>query len=244
VNYTIAGGSATSATGATISKAQVTITSNGTVSGKQFDGTTNATVLANSTGLVSIGNSTAANGSTTVGNFTAVNTTATFANASVGLQLVNLNDALRDTVNYSIAGGSQITTATIVAVPNVSVNTSAGIGLTGSTTAALTMLNSTVTASQIAAELTEVTGWVQLVPTAVDSLPSSEGTTGRGDSGRIPTRINGEINTPIGDTEKSKDGARVFTPISTNAGIGPRAEFCIESGVKMPPEFADIQTCN
>jgi predicted ThiF/HesA family dinucleotide-utilizing enzyme len=69
----------------------------------------NAAVLGNSSGTVALGNASVANGTTEAGtSFTAVNTTATFTNASAAAtQTVNLTDALRDTINYTITGGDR-----------------------------------------------------------------------------------------------------------------------------------------
>jgi hypothetical protein len=57
VNYTIVGGSSTRvvSTSANISKANVTITTNGSVSDKVFDTTTSSAITTNATGTVALG---------------------------------------------------------------------------------------------------------------------------------------------------------------------------------------------
>ena len=130
-------------------------------------------------------------------------------------------------------------TATIREATNVSVNTSFGSGLTGSLTSALTILNSTITAPQIAAAIADAQSLFQQTQTTEDSLPASEGSTGRGDSTNLPTRKNGEINTPVGVSTPG----RSFKPININAGLGNRTELCIDSGVNLPPELGDQQSC-
>ena len=85
----------------------------GTVSNKPYDGTTSATLTTNSSGVVQLGNSITANGSladpSTFGP-TGVLTSGEFTSSLPGLKTVNLANALLDTANYSLAGGSTLTT--------------------------------------------------------------------------------------------------------------------------------------
>jgi hypothetical protein len=124
------------ATGGTISKANVTITTNGTVSNKVFDNTTAATITVNASGTAQLGNATLANGSVNASsNFTAITTSAVFTNASVGTQIVNLTAVLEDTINYTISGSTMrigtnsavITPAPTPAPSSSTTNTSNGL---------------------------------------------------------------------------------------------------------------------
>ncbi|MBU3617850.1 filamentous hemagglutinin N-terminal domain-containing protein [Polynucleobacter sp. JS-Fieb-80-E5] len=109
---------------ATISKANVTLTTNGTVSDKVYDATTNAAVLTNSSGVVQLGNATLANGATTSTSFTNVTTTGSFNNASAGNQkTVVLNNALLDSTNYTIVNGAQLSTTATISKANVTLTT-------------------------------------------------------------------------------------------------------------------------
>jgi hypothetical protein len=80
---------------------------------------------------------------------------------------------------------------------------------------------------------------VQTPPAVVEfSLPASEGTTGRGDSVLMPVTRKGEFNAPVGVFNTAK-----FGPITLNTQIGGRAGVCIDTGVRLPPELGDVETC-
>ncbi len=152
-----------------ISKAAVTIATNGTVSSKVFDTTVSAVVISNSSGTVALGNSTAANGSTSSSNFSAINTSATFANASAGVQIINLTDALRDTLNYTLIAGANAALATgaTISKANVTITTNGSVS------------NKVFDMSTSSAITTNATGTVQLGNAALanGSVNSSVGFT-------------------------------------------------------------------
>ncbi|MEN9587375.1 MAG: hypothetical protein RIT15_950, partial [Pseudomonadota bacterium] len=202
-----------------------------------------ATVVSNSSGTVLLGNATRANGSLNSSTtFTAINTSAAFTNASAGVQTINLTNVLRDTINYTLAGGSSIVNAvgaTITAItptPQSNATVPATIGLVGSLETALGS-NSTLTVAQVSEAVLTIR-YVMVNESLERSLPASEGATGRGDSVNIPLTRNGEFNVPVGSLSSSS-----FKPISVNTQVGGRAGTCLDSGVKLPPGLDDVETC-
>ncbi|MFK0380266.1 beta strand repeat-containing protein, partial [Pandoraea sp. NPDC090278] len=120
-NYSVAAGSQTNTT-ATIAKANVTI-AGAQANNKVYDTTTNASLSNNGTATVQLGNASAANGSLAAASaFNNYTVSGQFANASAGNQTVNLNAALTDTTNYSVAAGSQTQTSATIAKANVIIN--------------------------------------------------------------------------------------------------------------------------
>ena len=100
---------------ANISKANVSI-QNVSAFDKVYDTTTNASLSNNGSAIVTLGNSTLANGSLNSSSaFSAYNITGTsFSNASAGInQTVNLTTALIDSINYTILAATQVTRANI-----------------------------------------------------------------------------------------------------------------------------------
>jgi hypothetical protein len=137
----------------------------------------------------------------------------------------------------SVAGGCAIYSGTGVLLGSPLIGTPCGGGVSGSISQALGSLNSSVTTSEVAAAVLSF----QRETLGLDnenSLPASEGSTGRGDSVSIPTTKNGEINSPIGAS--TSDG---FKPVTSNNLEGGRATNCIQTGVKLPPELSAKSTC-
>jgi hypothetical protein len=95
-----------------ISKALVTVTSNGSVANKNYDGSTQATLTSNPTVIVSFGNSSSPNGVTTNSSFTGFTTVAEFSSGSPGTQNVNIKDTLTDSSNFTFANNSNVWTGT------------------------------------------------------------------------------------------------------------------------------------
>jgi hypothetical protein len=112
-NFTLSGASQTNTT-AVISKANVNLNVAGTASDKPYDGTTSATVTNNSSGVVQLGNATAANGSLasdSAFSSSGVGTTGVFDDFMPGLRVVNLANVLLDTANFTLVSGSTLTTS-------------------------------------------------------------------------------------------------------------------------------------
>ncbi|QJP99853.1 hypothetical protein C798_06305 [Herbaspirillum rubrisubalbicans Os34] len=109
-------------TGATIAKANIVV-SNATVSDKVYDTTTNASLTSGSA-LVQLGNASAANGSLAGATaYTNLTLTGGFADAAAGNnKIVNLNVALSDATNYTLAGTTQLNTIANIAKANVLVS--------------------------------------------------------------------------------------------------------------------------
>jgi hypothetical protein len=123
-NYTLSGASQTN-TAATIAKANVTLNIAATANNKVYDTTTNASLTSNSSGVVQLGNATAANGSLAANTSFAssgVDSTGAFNNASAGTQIVSINNALIDTANYTLVVGRTLNTSAVIAKANVFLN--------------------------------------------------------------------------------------------------------------------------
>jgi filamentous hemagglutinin family protein len=122
-NYTLQSGASSGSfnTTATISKAQIQISSNGSVANKTYDGLTNATLATYPVGTVFLGNSARADGSL-VGLSPAdlrsyVRTAASFASPNVGNQTVNFQYSPYDSTNFYLSRMSGDGFANIFAIP-------------------------------------------------------------------------------------------------------------------------------
>ena len=129
-----------------------------------YDTTTNATITGNSSGVVQLGNASTANG-TLASNTTfaagGVTTTGIFTNASAGTQTVNVANALIDTVNYSLVGGTNLSTSATIAKANVTIS-----GVTASNKVYDTTTNASISSNGTA---TAVLGDASLANGSVNS---------------------------------------------------------------------------
>jgi hypothetical protein len=69
-------------------------------------------------------------------------------------------------------------------------------------------------------------------------LAASE-TAKEGGSGDLPILRKGEFVVPVG-----RFTANSFIPVKPNDKVSGRVTFCIGSGINLPPELADVLTCD
>jgi hypothetical protein len=151
------------------------------------------------------------NGTIGATGITTISTPTLVNNAPTGYigNLVNSTTVATPPTNGTSTTGCAIYSGTGVLQGAPLTGVPCGEGLAGSISQALASLNSTITSSEITTAILNVV-FTQQAASNEGSLPSSEGSTGRGDSASIPTNGNSEIHTPVG-----KNTSTGFTPITT-----------------------------